>query len=85
MAARSEKNEARGVRKLLVDLGGTEYFGSAMIGAIFELRRPVVQNGGRAALCNASPQMHEVLRVLKIDSEWPYFETREAALEALGD
>jgi anti-anti-sigma factor len=68
---------------LIVDLGGTNYYGSAMIGAIFELRRKVLGGGGRAVLCNASEAMLDVLRVLKLDREWPYVATRAEAFARL--
>lgn len=68
---------------LIVDLGGTRHFGSAMIGAIFELRRKVLRDGGRAVLCNASEEMLAVLRVLKLDREWPYVATRSEAQQLL--
>jgi anti-anti-sigma factor len=68
---------------LIVDLGGTNYYGSAMIGAIFELRRKVLGGGGRAVLCHASEDMLDILRVLKLDREWPYVATRAEAFARL--
>ena len=72
-----------GVENLVVDLGGKNYFGSAMIGAIFQLRMQARQTGGRAALCNASEEMLDVLRILKMGSEWPYFASRDEALASI--
>ncbi len=72
-----------GVVNLVVDLGLLDYFGSEFIGAIIGLARHVSDVGGRAVLCNASERMLEVLETMKLAKLWPYFATREAALESL--
>ncbi len=46
---------------LIADLTGTEYFGSAMLGLLVNLRQRAVSRGGRMALVHVSPRLHEVL------------------------
>jgi anti-anti-sigma factor len=73
-----------GPANLLIDLGGDNYFGSTMIGAMNNMGEKVREAGGRVALCDASPQMLEVLRIMKLDELWMNFDTRKIALKAMG-
>lgn len=72
-----------GVVNLVVDVGSAPYFGSIVIGAIMALCIKSRDNGGLAVLCNASPAMHDVIKIMKLDSLLPYYSTREEALRSV--
>jgi hypothetical protein len=67
----------------VVDLSGNNYFGSIVIGSLVQLGNLVREKGGRIALCGASRDMQDVLRLLKLDSMWEMFPSRRAALRAI--
>jgi len=69
---------------LLIDLSGDDYYGSTIIGAINNMATKVRDAGGRVALCAASQQMLDVLKIMKLDQLWMNFDTRKIALKALG-
>lgn len=75
--------QSSGVRNLVVDLSGGNYFGSIVLGALVQLGQAVRTRGGRIALCGASSDMQDVLRLLKLASMWEMFETRRQALRAI--
>ena len=68
---------------LLVDLSSGDYYGSTIIGAINQMGMKVREAGGRVALCEASDQMLDVLRIMKLDELWMNFDTQRIALKAL--
>ena len=69
---------------LVIDLGGGDYLGTAMLGAVVKLWKRVSQRGGRLALCNVSDNVAQVLRVTKLHTIWPIYGTRDQALSAIG-
>ena len=66
---------------VVVDLGHANYFGSSMIGAVSSFEVRVQERGGAFAACLVSDDMQQVLRVMKLDSRWPLFDTRKAAVK----
>lgn len=72
-----------GPANLLVDLSSDDYYGSTMIGAINQMGTKVHDAGGRIALCEASDQMLDVLRIMKLDELWMNFDSRKIAMKAL--
>lgn len=72
-----------GIVNLVVDLGSSNYFGSTMIGAINQLGSKFREVGGRIALCNASPQMADMLEIMHLSDVWMSFDTRKIALRAM--
>jgi anti-anti-sigma factor len=72
-----------GINNLVVDLGSSEYFGSTMIGAINQLGIRFRDAGGRIALCNASPQMANVLDIMHLRDVWMTFDSRKIAVRAM--
>lgn len=68
---------------LIVDLASAQYFGSTIIGAITSLGRQVRDAGGRVALCNASAETLEMLRIMHLDEMWMNFDSRKIALKAM--
>jgi len=69
-----------GLVNLVVDVGSAPYFGSIVIGAIMALCLKARDQGGLAVLCNASPAMLDVIKIMKLDSLLPYYSTREEAV-----
>lgn len=72
-----------GVRHLIVDLGGANYFGSIVLGALMQMGQIIRRRQGRAALAGASSDMEDVLRLMKLDQAWELFFDRRAALRAI--
>jgi anti-anti-sigma factor len=68
---------------LILELGGLSYFGSEFIGALVSMAREVRHRGGKAVICNATEQMQEVLRNMSLFKLWPYYDTRQEAIDAL--
>jgi len=73
------------IDNLVVDFGSLHYFGSEFIGALIRLARSVCDDGGKVALCNASDKMVQVLSNMKLNKLWPYYDTRDEALQYLAE
>jgi anti-sigma B factor antagonist len=69
---------------LVIDLANGDYLGTSMLGAIVKLWKRISQHGGRLALCNVSDSVNDVLRVTKLQTVWPIYNSREQALAAVG-
>ncbi len=70
------------LKRLVIDLGHSNYFGSIMIGMINSFGQLVKEQGGQMFLCNASDDMQAVLKIMKIDTLWPHFPTQAKAIKA---
>ena len=68
------------IKNLIVDVGSAPYLGSIIVGAIMVLCKKATDNGGKAAICNASPSVLDSIQLMRLDSVIPYFATREEAL-----
>lgn len=73
------------VRNLIVDLSGSNYYGSMILGEIVNLGQAVREQGGRIALAGTSDDMKEVLRMMRLDAMWERYPTRSMALRALAN
>ena len=71
------------MKNIVVDIGNLAFFGSIIIGAIMALCQRAMSNGGQAVLCDASEGMRDVIRIMKLESVLPYYQTREEALKSL--
>ncbi len=67
--------------RVVVDLGGAQYFGSIMIGAVSQIAERVRDRGGVFAVCSLSPDMQQVLTAMKLSERWPTFDTQKAAVK----
>jgi anti-anti-sigma factor len=67
---------------LIIDLGGMDYCGSEFIGSLVSMLRETRNRGGTALFCSANPHIHKVLDNMSLFKLWPYFATREEALQA---
>lgn len=72
-----------GVSHLVINLSHLEYFGSEFIGSLVSIAREVKNRRGQATLCEADPQMVEVLQNMSLFNLWPYYETEAEAITAL--
>lgn len=77
--------EAVGMQRVVVDLGRSAYFSSLMIGLISSIGQSVRRNGGQMFLCNASPEMQTVFKIMKIDTLWPVYSTLAEGVRAMKD
>lgn len=68
---------------LVVDLSRAKFFSSIVVGAILTLCSKMKQQGRPAALCSATEAMLDVIQIMKLDTVFPYYETRDDALRAV--
>jgi anti-anti-sigma factor len=68
---------------LIIDLGNLNYFGSEFIGSLVSVAREKKNQGKKVVVCNAVPQMKEVLENMGLFKLWPYTDTRELAIEKI--
>jgi anti-anti-sigma factor len=73
------------VHNLIVDISGSNYYGSLILGEIVNLGQVVRDKGGRIALAGASSDMKEILRMMRLDAMWERYPTRTMALRALAN
>lgn len=71
------------LKDVAVDLGGSHYFGTIIIGCITSLGKKAEEAGGRLVICNASEEMQGIMRVMHLDERWPHLETLHEALNDL--
>ncbi len=71
------------VSNLIIDLGSSDYFGSIIIGAINNMGLKAKEAGGRIAICNSSPDMLGILKVMNLDTLWTHYDTKKEAIRAL--
>ena len=71
------------VKHLVIDMSGSNYYGSLILGEIMNLGQAVREKGGRIALAGMSSDMREVLRMMHLDTLWETFPTKSAALRSV--
>ena len=71
------------ISNLVVDFSTTRYLSSIIIGAIIALCKKTCDDGGKAALCNASDGMYDQIQIMKLDTVFPYFPSRGEAIDSL--
>jgi anti-anti-sigma factor len=67
---------------LVIDLGEMDYCGSEFIGSLVSMLRETRNRGGRALFCTANPHIHKVLENMSLFKLWPYFATRDEAVQS---
>ncbi len=78
----SEMIRNQNLKRLVIDMGHSNYFGSIMIGMINSFGQLVKEQGGQMVLCNASQDMQAIMKIMKIDTLWPYVPTLAKAIKA---
>lgn len=81
-AIRSHLSQGK-ANNLIIDLNEMDYFGSEFIGALVSMAREVRNRRGKAFMCDATPQMLEVLKGMSLFKLWPYYESQNEALQAV--
>ncbi|WP_299463539.1 STAS domain-containing protein [uncultured Gimesia sp.] len=71
------------LKNVVIDLSQVDYLDSIIIGAIIRLLQRARQTGGQAVFCNASVNMQNILKCIKVGTLWPLYDSREEALTAL--
>lgn len=71
------------IRHLIVDLSNGNYFGSVVIGELNQLGQVIRERGGRTALAGLSHDMHDVVRVMKLDNLWEIHDNLPVALRKI--
>lgn len=71
------------LKHVVIDLSSEQVLGSIIISVVIKLCRKVGARGGKAAFCNASSDMQEVLTTMNLTRLWTHYETRAEAINAL--
>ncbi len=83
MATVTELAQSPEIRHLVIDLSAANYFGSVVLGGLVQLSQAVRNRGGRIAICGASQDMQDILRIMKLDTLWEVFPDRNVALRRI--
>ncbi len=78
-----ELMERADFRIAIVDFHRTNYFGSAALGLLVEMRKQLRKCNGGMVLCGISDNELEILRVTGLEAMWPICTSRENALRML--
>jgi anti-sigma B factor antagonist len=68
--------------QVIVDFSKVEYFGSLLLDTLCVVWKQVRQRSGTMVLCNVSGVANEILSQSKLNSLWPIYESRQAAIAA---
>ncbi len=69
--------------KMVLDLTATKYFDSQFVEVMIRTWKRLGERNGEMVLCGLSPFCADVIRILKLDTIWPTYETRAEAVAAL--
>ncbi|MHC4177758.1 MAG: STAS domain-containing protein [Planctomycetota bacterium] len=69
--------------RVVLDLSGTNYIGSAFVELLVRVWKRLTQRGGTMVLCGLRPFCVEVLRATRLDRLWKAFPTRDQAVAAM--
>jgi anti-anti-sigma factor len=73
----------QGVRCLIVDFSASAYIASSLLSALVMLWKQVRCRNGRAAVCNLSANVRDVLHRTRLDTMWPVCASQQEALERM--
>lgn len=68
---------------VVIDFAETAYVGSTFIELLVRAWKRLKERGGGLAVCNLGAFCAEVFRVARLDTLWPSYPSREAAIAAL--
>jgi len=71
------------IKHLIIDMSGGNYYGSTILGEIVNLGQAIREKSGRIALAGISPDMKEILRIMRLEEMWELFPTLPKALRAM--
>lgn len=72
--------DAPQMKNVIVDLSSVDYVDSVIISSILRCLTRTKQKRGKAVFCNASVNMKELLKSIKLGKLWPDFPSREDAM-----
>jgi anti-anti-sigma regulatory factor len=75
--------DVEGIVNVIVDARENEYLSTAVIGAMVRMWDAVKNGGGQFVVCNLSDDALTALIVTRLDTRWPQFVSREAAVNAV--
>ena len=68
------------LQHVVIDFGCEQVLGSIILSVLIKICRKAGLKGGRAAFCNATPDMQDVLQTMNLVKLWKYFPTRVEAI-----
>lgn len=72
------------VHRVVLEMDEVEFLCSHLIGQLVMLQKRVLQHGGTLRLCGLTPSCQEVLRLCRLISVLPVYETRSDAVMGRG-
>jgi len=78
----SEASQASPPR-FVIDMSGTDFIGSSFIELLVRAWKRIKNRNGTMALCAVHPFCREILRLARLDSIWPIYETRSDAVSGV--
>jgi anti-anti-sigma factor len=70
-------------KKIIIDLAGTRYVGSAILGLLVNVRQIVKQSNAKLALCCLSPRLKQIFETSSLEKLFIVATSRPDALRAL--
>jgi anti-sigma B factor antagonist len=74
--------ETHGCKQLVLNFGTVEGVVSNLLGKLTGLQRKLEEAGGRLALCEIRPPLHEVLETLRLTDVFPIYGDEQQALQS---
>ena len=72
-----------GVKKLLVDLSGSNYIDSSCLATFIEMRKKMSETGGNVYISSISGKVKGIFEVSKVDTLFKIFSSKKEALEQI--
>jgi anti-sigma B factor antagonist len=72
-----------GMLHVVIDMQAVDYVDSVIISSILRCLTKCKQRRGKSVFCNASENMTELLKCIRLGKLWPSFDSREESLEAV--
>lgn len=69
---------------VVFDLSRLSYFGSVFLALLLRCHKLVKSHGGQLVIACPSRESRELLQITSLDTLWAIYDTRRAALEAVG-
>ena len=73
------------IEHVILNLGGSNYYGSEMIGLFVQLGQHARECGGQSALCELSEDMRGTITIMKLDRMWLLLDSESQAIRTLAD
>ena len=70
-------------KNLLIDFSCVDLIGSLMFASVLKVARKMDEQKGKSCFCCASDTMREAMHTMNLTKQWPYFESKEAAVTFL--